>query len=375
MPAGRTPAHLGPHVVGVRVVVRRRVPGETGPTGGPAMTDVLGTCESWGPSGDGTHVVVAVRREDGELVEIDARDIVSGKPVPPRPSRHRHLSPADADRRAARGWPPAEVEPLGPGSDWLLRASGGFSSRANSVLALGDPGLPVAEAVGRVEGWYAARRLTPRAHVLGGEHAQPDVLEAFGAAGWTAYEGTLLLLAPVPRVLRSLRARPGGAAGDRAATTLRHAATVDPGWLATDERAARFGADATRVLEGGVADGGVDLVTVRDGGVDDPAAPVLARGRASLDGDWVGISCLWTSPDRRRTGWGGAVLAELLDRAVEQGATTAYLQVVVGNVTARATYERLGFEVHHRYDYLAAPGTPDSWTSSRGGLRREPGGG
>ena len=39
---------LGPHVVGLRVVVRRVLPGETGPTGGPAMTDVLGVCEAWG---------------------------------------------------------------------------------------------------------------------------------------------------------------------------------------------------------------------------------------------------------------------------------------------------------------------------------------
>jgi hypothetical protein len=37
-------ASLGPHVVGQRVVVRRVVHGETGPSGGPALTDLLGTC-------------------------------------------------------------------------------------------------------------------------------------------------------------------------------------------------------------------------------------------------------------------------------------------------------------------------------------------
>jgi hypothetical protein len=47
------------------------------------MTDVLGTCESWA---DG---VVTVRREDGTVVEIATADIVSGKPVPPRPPRRR----------------------------------------------------------------------------------------------------------------------------------------------------------------------------------------------------------------------------------------------------------------------------------------------
>jgi hypothetical protein len=63
------------------VVVRRVLPGETGPTGGPAMTDVLGTCEAW------TDTTVVVRREDGSVVEIPLADVVSGKPVPPRRPR------------------------------------------------------------------------------------------------------------------------------------------------------------------------------------------------------------------------------------------------------------------------------------------------
>ena len=75
---------LGPHVVGQRVVVRRVLRGETGPSGGPAMTDVLGVCTAWG---DGRCVVAP---ETGPPVEIAIADIVSGKPVPPRPSvRHR----------------------------------------------------------------------------------------------------------------------------------------------------------------------------------------------------------------------------------------------------------------------------------------------
>jgi hypothetical protein len=84
-----TPA-LGPHVVGRRVVVRRLLRGQTGPTGGPAFSDVLGTCEAWA---EGRALI---RREDGSTVEIALADIVSGKPVPPRPERRpprRPLSP------------------------------------------------------------------------------------------------------------------------------------------------------------------------------------------------------------------------------------------------------------------------------------------
>jgi hypothetical protein len=69
--------------VGHRVVVRRLVPGETGPSGGPAMTDVLGTLESW------TDDVLVVCRADGERVAIAAGLVVSGKRVPARPPRRR----------------------------------------------------------------------------------------------------------------------------------------------------------------------------------------------------------------------------------------------------------------------------------------------
>jgi len=302
--------------------VRRVLPGETGPSGGPALTDVLGTCESWE---DG---IVTVRREDGSLVEIPTADIVSGKPVPPRPSVHRRLGAAQADRLALPGWQPIESEPLG---EWLLRASGGFSSRGNSVLALGDPGVPGSEAVARVQRWYAARSLPARAHVL---LDRPEAA-AFEEAGWSVYEPTLLLLASVAKALRNL--------GRQQVAEPRHDAGVDEAWLASDERAARFGEQARTVLEAGA----VTFATVRDEG-----GKVLARGRGAFHGDWVGVSALWTDPAHRGTGLSSAVLESLLSWGAERGATTSYLQVVESNDHARRIYEARGFEVHHRYAYL-----------------------
>ena len=313
---------LGPHVVGLRIVVRRVLRGETGPSGGPAMTDVLGICETWEGG------IVTVRRADGSVVEIATADIVAGKPVPPRPSVHRRLDAADADRLALPGWQPVESEPLG---EWLLRASGGFSSRGNSVLALGDPGMPGSAAVAAVSRWYADRDLPARAHVL---LNRPEAA-AFAEAGWSVYEPTLLLLASVAKVLRNL--------GPHRVTEPRHDAVVDEGWLASDERAARYGEDARSVLEAGE----VTFVTVRDG-----RGAVLARGRGAFHGDWVGVSALWTDPAHRGTGLGSAVLASLLEWGAERGATTTYLQVVESNDHARELYEGRGYAVHHRYAYF-----------------------
>jgi N-acetylglutamate synthase len=289
------------------------------------MTDVLGVCESW------ENGRTTVRREDGSLVEIDVADIVSGKPVPPRPSVHRRLGAVQADLLALPGWQPVESEPLG---EWVLRASGGFSSRGNSVLALGEPGVPLEEAVGRVTQWYAGRALSPRAHV----HPESAEADVFTAAGWSTYDRTLLMLSSVSRVLRRL--------GTSWAADPGHDSVLDAGWLATDERAARFGDDARSVLEAGE----VTFATVR--GED---GEVLARGRGAFHGDWLGVSSLWTREDLRGSGLGSAVLASLLEWGAERGATTSYLQVVEANEAARRLYEARGYEVHHRYEYLVAP--------------------
>lgn len=68
-------------MVGRRIVVRRLLRGEIGPTGGPAMTDLIGVCLAW------DDAVCLIQPEHGEPVHIAVADIVSGKPVPPRPTR------------------------------------------------------------------------------------------------------------------------------------------------------------------------------------------------------------------------------------------------------------------------------------------------
>ena len=293
------------------------------------MTDVLGTCESW------THSEIVVRRERGDLVTIPRSDIVSGKTVPPRPSPLRRLSAEDADRRAHPGWLPVEQEAVGT---WLMRASAGFSNRGNSVLALGDPGVPLDEALLRITTWYDARGLPARAHVL------PDSLAAaaFEAAGWERYEPTVLMLASLARALRHTPSSEVGVQEDP---------VLDAGWLDADERAARHGEAARQVLEGSAEAGEVVFATVRDG-----EGAVSARGRGVFHDDWLGVSSLWTAPDRRGQGLGTAVLRSLLTWGAERGATTAYLQVVEADPAAIRLYESRGFERHHEYAYYVAPG-------------------
>lgn len=291
---------LGPHVVGQRVVIRRLLPGETGPSGGPAMTDVLGICVSW------TATEAVVRREDGSLVAMEVAQIISGKPVPLRPSIRHRVQPGEAHRRSLALWPDLETEPLG---SWTLRGSKGSSQRrANSVLAFTPP--VVDDPVEHVVAWYAGRGTRPIACVL------PDSPEEamFRAADWVledAVADTEFLVASVAHALRS---------------------GIDTSSVDLDE-------------EG-------PLVTARIAG--------LACGVASYADDWLGLRSIAVDPAHRRQGHATAIVSALLEWGAEHGARTAYLQVFADNHPALALYAKLGFSVHHTYRYLAARPSPPS---------------
>jgi ribosomal protein S18 acetylase RimI-like enzyme len=51
-------------------------------------------------------------------------------------------------------------------------------------------------------------------------------------------------------------------------------------------------------------------------------------------------------------------MAEVLEHAAEQGATTLWLHVETDNAPARTFYQRLGLVTHHTCRYLTAPAAP-----------------
>ncbi|WP_444544821.1 GNAT family N-acetyltransferase, cg3035/Rv0428c family, partial [Streptomyces albospinus] len=146
---GRAEVRITPADVGKRVSVRRLTGARARE---PAFTDAVGVLTSWDEG------VLSITRRSGECVRIEESTLVAAKVVPAAPARRR--VPAATVRElqevAARGWPAIETERLG---EWTLRASEGFTRRANSVLALGGPGVPLDEALARTGRWYGARGL------------------------------------------------------------------------------------------------------------------------------------------------------------------------------------------------------------------------
>lgn len=245
---------------------------------------------------------------------------------------------AELEAAAAAGWQAPDAERIG---DWLLRAAAGFTGRANSALAVGDPGMPVTAAIDRVLGWYHERELRAMIAVPFPAH-QPaaNPLDALLAeAGWTLRAGPATVMTAVASEVTS-RAGASPASIDVEPEP-------DEAWLASYHyRGQALPPVALRLLTSAPWQA---FGSVRQDG------RTLAIGRVAGSGGWAGLTAIEVDPAHRRQGLGTAVTASLAAAAVAYGARRLYLQVEDANAAARRLYRRIGFADHHGYHYRVAP--------------------
>jgi N-acetylglutamate synthase len=301
--------------VGHKVVVRR--------VAGHALTDIVGVLVDAGPD------ALVVRRRDGSRVEVARSAVTALKAVSAAPRDVLAL-----EEVAALGWPAPETRWLGR---WLLRAAEGWTGRGNSVLPLGEPGLPLDEALAAVTGWYGERGLTARFTIP--TPARELLDGVLTARGWQPYSPTEVLTGDLEVLLRRLPAVDRPVAIE---------AGPDADWLGLYHY--RGGTElppVARTLLAGARDPG--FAVLRDGG-----RPV-AIARGSVDEGWIGVTAVEVAATHRRRGLGTAVMRAILDWGRSHGAVSAYLQVAAENAGALALYDTLGFARHHGYHYTVAP--------------------
>ncbi|MET9572635.1 GNAT family N-acetyltransferase [Streptomyces virginiae] len=320
---GLLEVRITPADVGKRVSVRRV---ETGLGGSPEFTDTVGVLTSWDQG------VLLITKKNGQSVRITQSSLVAGKVVPAAPARRRGPAASfeELTRVSARAWQPLESEPLG---GWTLRAAAGFTRRANSVLPAGDPGIPLDDALARVTSWYAERDLPAYVQAATGAPGTQELLcaelERRGWASEASAEVRIGALAPVGDV-------DAPASGSVTLTRV-----PDEEWLG------RYG----RVSDPDVA----RRVLVQGPSVWFASLPGgRAIGRCVVDGRWAGFAAVTVDPAHRREGLATAVMAALARRALEEGASAAWLQVETDNAGALALYDGLGFSTHHVYHHFRA---------------------
>ncbi len=245
----------------------------------------------------------------------------------------------DLERAAACHWQAPEQDRLG---DWLLRAAEGFTGRANSALPLGDPGVPLPEAVAAAEDWSRRRALPPMIVVPGvlDQGTPPGPLENLLAErGWFPRPGPAFVMtaaiADIPVT----------------GTDVHVAPEPDESWLELYRYRGQDLPPIARTLL--MSAPWQAFASVRRDG------DVVACGRISVAGapgeQWGAITAVEVDPAWQRQGLGAALTSALAVAAAGRGARRILLQVETDNAPARALYFRCGFRDSHRYRYMIAP--------------------
>lgn len=352
-------------LLGRRVALRHRIAPDHAP--GPRFTDAVGELTADGPD------AVVVHTRSGP-VRARHDDVVAVREVPPAPARRAsRASVARLEQLRSAAWPAPVRRELG---GWLLCAAGGYTKRANSALALGDPGMPVEAALDRVRAFADEHAVAPLVQAPVGSPWSNRVLDA----GWRVLDPPgecLVLVAPLDDVVSSATPVPDlpGTPPEGwwsvfdepvPAPESPVSAVVAPGRAAPCDGSARPGAQSkaaeaqatgpvrrgtqSKAAEGPIPPVGFSMI-VSEG-------EAVAAVRAAVVEDHVYVSRLHVRPEQRRRGLAGDLMQTALAWGRAHGARHAVLDVTSSNTAARALYVRDGWTEHHRYHYLV-PGAPD----------------
>ncbi len=311
------PNVLEPRFLGRRVTVRR-VLGRS-EQGRLLYGDVVGDLLEL----DDTLAVIDTRHG---LVEVPVATIVIAKPAPPSTADELAL-----EAITAAGWRAEHTDQVG---GWLLRASGGFTGRGNSVLPLRAPGIALDDALAQAREWYEQQGLPLRFQLPSEARRLLDA--ELGERGWPIQYGALVMAARLDRVQAAARPE----------LNIHLDPTPDDAWF----NRYRDGAGSSEAARGLLTrHNDVVFASIRDG------ERCVAIGRGAVDSGWLGVTAVEVDPNRRRAGLAGAVMTALWQWGRERGATQSYLQVADDNEVAIDMYTGFGYWVHHDYRYRIDP--------------------
>jgi ribosomal protein S18 acetylase RimI-like enzyme len=268
----------------------------------------------------------------GQEISFDPEQIFVWREIVQRPSLAGKGAPLTLrvlklDQICNLTWPATENY---ENSGWLMRAAGGVTNRANSVLPLvanleGGPLTDFSDKLEITRDFYRTRNL-------------PTIFQVALPTWQVLYEKLLSIGAN-----ETLR-------GNTMVTDLTSAKLKIPTGIEivqSDQFSKEWlEVQPTPGIEKILSGCGATYFTiVKDG-------QTVAACRIALANGWSSLTRVYVHQDFRGQGLGKTIVAAALEASFEQGATKAVLQVEANNAIAIGVYESLGFNFHHEYSYL-----------------------
>jgi ribosomal protein S18 acetylase RimI-like enzyme len=236
----------------------------------------------------------------------------------------------ELEQVAAKAWIAHESERLG---GWLLRANYGVTRRANSVLPLGPPILPLDEAIEKVIDFYKTRNLTPRFQMT--ETSKPIELDRdLSDRGFSVGLQVEIHTAAINHLVKT-----------EPTVDVLISNDITDAWMSVYSESSGYDASTMETRK--------DLMKRT------PLHKAFALARIDrepagvgfgvADDKWLGLFNIASHPTMRGRGVALAVNIALAKWGHQRGARSAYLQVESENLPALKLYDKLGFQ--HVYTY------------------------
>ena len=267
----------------------------------------------------------------GELIEFSPLEIAIWREIQPVPDKAGTGAPQslrinELESIANLTWPALQNVALG---GWLLRATGKYTMRANSVLPCGappyaNPGVPIDKAVAQVVNFYQEQGLTPYFSLPLPLYSELD--RYLENNGWLVKVKAQVLVADITK--REIAIHEGA--------DFFSAQSPDENWLS---------------LQG---DDGISEIMQRypaHYGALYSHQKIVGGCRIAITNRWAVVSRLFIHEDFRKRGLARHLMENILNVALANGATKALLQVSASNESAIALYKSMGFRFHHNFQY------------------------
>lgn len=274
----------------------------------------------------------SLRNRHGELIEFDVEKIAVYKVIEEKIHAAGHGAPLsiriqELERVLTKTWPPLRQELFG---NWLIRSSGKFTMRANSVLPtgkapFGEPPIDIDQSISHVISYYENEGLVPTFSIPLPTYADLD--SKLFDLGWVEKVRAHVMVADI--------AEPASVKSSFKTVISDH---FDDSWLALQEDHG-----VAELMRGYPA----LYASVFDGD------KLIGVGRTAHADGWSVLSRVFVHLDYRGQGISKLIVNALLKSSLEAGINKSVLQVDSQNQTAINLYTSLGFNFHHEYVYRA----------------------
>jgi ribosomal protein S18 acetylase RimI-like enzyme len=271
-----------------------------------------------------------LRNRHGELIEFDREKIALYKVIEEKINLAGHGAPLsvriqELENVLTATWPPVRQELFGK---WLLRTSGKFTMRANSVLPcgkapFGEPPEEIDEAIAHVVAHFEKQGLVPTFSIPLPTYQELD--SKLFDNGWIEKVRAHVLVGDIAPLAMSK---------SNFKTTISE--SFDDAFLALqDDHGVAELMRAYPALYASVFDG----------------EKLIGVGRTSHADGWSALSRVFVDPAYRGQGVSKLIVNALLGASFEAGIKKSVLQVDSKNTVAISLYSSLGFSFHHEYVY------------------------